>query len=216
MHHHTWLSLGLVGLIFLLQSWTAHAGSRGWQPPILGYHDEVPAEGFPAVASNSTSNLQKRWLRLDPGANGALPRLWPGKTITFAFRTQAVGEAYAEWLIEATKLWNMAGLKAHGFKWKKISFKNCNKDRQNCLIIDETGGSTLWSTVGIPRVDKNANPPIHGPTMLLSKKRLQGERNPVAAIAHELGHVLGLYHEHQNPKFVRPLVLGGLGAVLTS
>jgi len=55
-------------------------------------------------------------------------------------------------------------------------------------------------TVGINPITK-ANPKYEGPTLELDQGMTVAGLQPESIFAHEIGHVWGLFHEHQNPAF---------------
>lgn len=59
------------------------------------------------------------------------------------------------------------------------------------VSFDPDGGA--WSLVGTDAINQKSDPQHHHPTMNLGWF-------DVATVMHEFGHVLGLVHEHQNPK----------------
>lgn len=87
--------------------------------------------------------------------------------------------------------WYCAGL-PEDFKLTHISGDSVPGDRSKYLIIS-LGDGPLKTTNGCPSNGK--------PTSTLSVNKNVGTGDVQANIAHEIGHMFGLVHEHQNPAF---------------
>lgn len=112
-------------------------------------------------------------------------------------------------LIAATNLWKTAGLASAAYKYKEIADpgSSCtgHEDRHQILVISitpdqwTTDQDAGYATVGVPALD-DRKPDYVGPEMYINHNLYvaEGKTRFVATIAHELGRVWGLYHEHQN------------------
>ncbi|EFR04223.1 hypothetical protein MGYG_07230 [Nannizzia gypsea CBS 118893] len=147
-------------------------------------------------ANNASQSLPKRWATINP-ALGTF-NLWPDKTVTFGFADKRSKEALGPWIVAAMEIWYAAGL-PRDFKMIEVSKKEMKKNRANTLSIKFTRKPALYATPGIPPKDEKNR--IKGPTMILNLRRDVGMLNIGANIAHEIGHVFGLMHEHQISAF---------------
>lgn len=162
------------------------AGSRIWQPPI-----------------NDNAALQKRYFHVNPDANirGYEATVWPDKTIRVCYRDRATKDKFHLDLMAAHQIWVRAGL-GEDFRIEAASDADCadQEKLKDCLLVST--GDSLATTPGFPTEDsfrrKSGN---RGPEMSLSDDQTIGMLSKVPNYAHELGHSIGLYHEHQNPNF---------------
>jgi hypothetical protein len=145
-----------------------------------------------SMASHGTSfkRAVSIWPSDDPHDNAGVRR-WPKKTLTYAFHTTEAEKKLERLLEEAKKLWNK--LNVEGFQYEKLKLNKCKARRSECMIIYYNNDGKLLTSVGLQPLDDN----FDGPYMHLSDKRDVGNLNPVANVAHELGHAWGLWHEHQ-------------------
>ncbi|KAK2032538.1 hypothetical protein LX32DRAFT_636256 [Colletotrichum zoysiae] len=191
----------------------ARGGSATWQPQLS--HDsrnvKITADASGYAAKDAVARrdlLQKRYMAMVPDEQR---RRWPESTISYCYESTAARGNLHRYLIAATNLWKMAGLVSPVYKYKEVADpgSSCtgHEDRHQILVIsitpDEWSGQAAGSaTVGVPALD-DTNPGYEGPTMYINSelRAVEGKTRFVATIAHELGHVWGLYHEHQNPSF---------------
>lgn len=182
-------------------------GSRLWEAKAPNKRTN-PNPNYPAVETlNTTSPLVRRAISIEnrPNDNSA-PRIWPNKKIRYCFDDKDPSAVIRGLWAAAIELW--APLKRHGFSYEEVSDSVCNSQRSTVLRIYYNPEGRLASTLGIPPIDEAANAadPDHaivGPYTHLSDKDGIGQDDIDANVAHELGHVWGLHHEHQNPYYWR-------------
>ncbi|KAF4334529.1 zinc-dependent metalloprotease [Fusarium beomiforme] len=117
---------------------------------------------------------------------------WPEKTITYAFNNAQAEEKMEEYLEKAMNdHWNR--LKVDGFKYKKLDLSKFRARRSECMIIYYNDEGNLATSVGLRAIEQG----YEGPYMHLSDRKDVGNLDVAANVAHELGHVWGLWHEHQ-------------------
>lgn len=80
----------------------------------------------------------------------------------------------------------------------EVSDAECRDNRAEVLLIKYNDQGKLSASTGIPPLDPKDKDYV-GPIMNLSDREDVGMLDVVANYAHELGHVWGLLHEHQNP-----------------
>ncbi|KAI7782832.1 uncharacterized protein LA080_012873 [Diaporthe eres] len=189
-------------------------GSAVWQPQLQhNNHDlVVTAEesGYAVKGGLARRDLlQKRYFAMKPDP---VRRRWPQRTISYCYESTAARGALHKSLIAATNLWKTAGLASAAYKYKEIADpgSSCtgHEDRHQILVISitpdqwTTDQDAGYATVGVPALD-DRKPDYVGPEMYINHNLYvaEGKTRFVATIAHELGHVWGLYHEHQNKLF---------------
>ena len=138
--------------------------------------------------------------------------LWPnGGEITYYFENDQARDKLFSPLQAALEKWYASGLPEANFKFTAADEKTFKNDRANVLLIKYNDKGKLSSTIAIPAkadsedteggTEETVGPDNSGPTMQLSDSTSVGMLDVVANFAHELGHVWGLLHEHQNPVF---------------
>lgn len=135
--------------------------------------------------------LVKKWNAVKPGSHGN--RLWKDGEVKYKYKKESDQTKLADTLDEAMNTWYCAGLDSDKFKLTLITDDEAKKmDRSDWLEISYVEGS-LSTTPGCPTGGE--------PKSRLGLSTDIGFRDPVANIAHEIGHMFGLLHEHQNPLF---------------
>lgn len=166
--------------------WGISAGHSSWEQPI---HSRA--------VDSTTSVLNKRAFSIQP--RGTL-RVWPDATIRYCFENDQTKQQLLYHLEAARDLWYQAGLPEEKYKLTEVSDAVCRDDRANVLLIKYNDQGKLSATPALPPKD-DSDPTYQGPTLHLSDKTDVGMLDVVANYAHEMGHVWGLLHEHQNPAF---------------
>ncbi|KAG7286883.1 hypothetical protein NEMBOFW57_009201 [Staphylotrichum longicolle] len=173
--------------------------------------------------SSTQHGHQKRYFGLNtPSGSSDYPRLWPNGNIDACFDTAththngvngvSTRDILYDNLIAARELWRQAGLddKGGSFQFNILADNDpgCARAlRSTHLLIIYAGENVrkMSSTVGViqPLGEPGGTGPslYLGPSMTLTDILDIGMMNVVANYAHEMGHVWGLHHEHQNPKW---------------
>ena len=182
-------------------------GSRLWEAKAPNKWTN-PSPDYAAIETlNATSLLVKRGISIENRPNdNAAPRLWPNKKIRYCFDDRDPNAVIRGLWQSAIDLW--APLKRHGFSYEEVADSVCDSQRSSVLRIYYNSNGRLASTLGIPPIDEAANEEdpdnaILGPYTHLSDMEGVGHDDIAANVAHELGHVWGLLHEHQNPYYWR-------------
>lgn len=198
----------LAALLLLLAY--VQAGSHVWeaklQHPRAVEHEqvEVDAAGY-AIRSDTTSKrINKRYVAFWPDSR---VKLWPQKTVSYCFATKQGRSNLVKYVRQAANRWHDAGLHKDVYKWVEVADPgpdSCvkNPERAGILIINEQTEDQKGSsdaTVGLPPVVAGKDLEYTGPNMNLRERGsiFRGTDNFVGTIAHEMGHVWGLHHEHQ-------------------
>lgn len=121
---------------------------------------------------------------------------WPDSTIYYCFDTSDSRDKLKDPVVQAMKIWYAAGLPEEKFKMVELTDSRCQSERSDILMI--TYSDHLSSSVG--KIPANPQIGVAGPNMNLVVDSTVGMLDPIANIAHELGHAWGLYHEHQRPE----------------
>jgi hypothetical protein len=164
-----------------------------------------PSPEYPDLKTlNTTSSIVRRAISIThrPTDNGA-PRIWPNKKIRYCFEQRPAPTVIEGLWDQARVMW--AELEDHGFSYEHVSDADCIREVSSVLRIHYNTLGKLASTLGIPPIDEEYNrenpaTAIYGPYTHLSDLAGIGQDDINANVAHELGHVWGLLHEHQNPQ----------------
>ncbi|KAF7672441.1 hypothetical protein GT037_009472 [Alternaria burnsii] len=202
-----YLSPTFVSGLLLASAEGVLGGSRFWEAKAPNQRTNSTPDYLGFETYNSTSSLMKRAFSMESRPNDKLaPRLWPNKKIRYHFEDPENLRLKGIWE-RAIELW--APLKAHGFSYEEVPSKDeWQSNRDTVLLIKYNTDGKLSSTLGIPPINEAANDgkPTDadlGPVTNLSDNEGIGQDDIHANIAHELGHVWGLIHEHQNPRYWR-------------
>ncbi|KAF2633489.1 hypothetical protein BU25DRAFT_464600 [Macroventuria anomochaeta] len=184
-------------------------GSRFWEAKAPNKRTN-PSPDYAAIETlNATSRLVKRAISIENRADdNSVSRIWPNKKIKYCFedKDENTNVIIRGLWKQARDLW--APLIRHGFSYEEVSDSVCESQRSTVLRIHYNDKGRLASTLGIPNIDEAANEAdpenaIVGPYTHLSDTEGIGQDDIAANVAHELGHVWGLLHEHQNPYYWR-------------
>ncbi|KAM0322466.1 hypothetical protein ACHAQA_009535 [Verticillium albo-atrum] len=204
-------SLSVPAMLLLLAS-IVHAGNQLWegrlqlQAPHPVEHLEIDAAGY-AVTDNATlrETILKRWVAITP-VEGKSAR-WPDNTISYCYESIQARDKLYRYIKAARDKWQAAGLNSLVYKYQQVAEpgRACthNPQRDHILVISYNDEGKLSSSLGVPPLD-NKTPETKkykGPFMMLSDAENVGMLDVAANVAHELGHVWGLVHEHQNQYF---------------
>ncbi|KAM5473834.1 hypothetical protein MferCBS49748_000800 [Microsporum ferrugineum] len=193
------ITLTFPGVLGGNQAWETSIKLGGVQSPL---DPALPVDNTTVIAD---LHRAKRALSIVPGSGNADRHIWPNMNIPYCFEHKSwpdrggksTKEILFNDLVEARDLWYQQGL-PESFKWTELNDYACSSSqRSDYLLIQFNTEGRLSSTVGKPPID-SLNP---GPRMLLSDSVEVGMLNVVANYAHEMGHVWGLYHEHQNQAY---------------
>lgn len=169
------------------------AGNRFWEASPLGR------------TSNDNMEIERRAISFKPSGGEDGHYTWPDKKIKYCYADDTAKQKLRGFIKAATET-TWGALIELGFSYEEVSLSDCKKDRVNHLMVHYNDEGKLSSSVGKLPINEewNRQNPEHqynGPVTHLSTKENIGMLDVVANVAHELGHVWGLYHEHQNPKF---------------
>jgi hypothetical protein len=180
----------------------ALCGSRAWEsgltlrPLDKPSLDPIPVDvaGY-AIRANASDGggLRKRYFAVAPGQGTKPSRLWPDKTISYCYDSEASRAAIEEPLKAAIQVWHAAGLHRDVYKWVKVADPGTactnNAQRGKILVISHNNEGRLSTTLALPFLD-GRDRDVSGPTMQLSAVDTVGQLNIVANFAHEIGHAV--------------------------
>ncbi|KAI6351486.1 hypothetical protein MCOR25_009898 [Pyricularia grisea] len=193
-------------------------GSAAWQPQLRHINKrDVVIQADPSGHAVKDAlvrrhlAVKKRYLTIDPNLGDSKP--WPDKTIKYCYESKAARRNLHSYFVQAANMWKTAGLASGVYKYSEVADPGTSctghQDRDKILVVritpdDEQPGietSAGYATLGIEPV--NAATDYVGPEMYINTdlRAVEGRTRFIGTVAHEIGHVWGLYHEHQNPMF---------------
>ncbi|CAL8582615.1 hypothetical protein XPA_008269 [Xanthoria parietina] len=139
--------------------------------------------GTLAAPAPPKSDLNKRWHTINPSVGG--PQFWPDHKLKYKFKDDDSKEKLKDIVKAGWKLWTDAGLDKNKIDLVETS----DGDDNEVLTIQVTGDPKAVTRVGFSG----------GARMIFGASDDYGLLDKNANMAHELGHALGFYHEHQRP-----------------
>ncbi|KAL8875713.1 MAG: hypothetical protein Q9205_007107 [Flavoplaca limonia] len=136
--------------------------------------------GTLAAPALSNVDLDKRWFTINPNPEAGGPRPWPGHKLKYKFKDDNSKSKLGDLVKEGWKLWTDNGI-------DKANIDIIESSDNDALVIevsDEPGATTTVGSNPLPRMKFGDNDKY-------------GLLDKTANMAHELGHSLGFYHEHQ-------------------
>lgn len=186
----------LIAGLWLASAKGVFGGSRFWEAKAPNKRTNPSPNYLNTETLNETSSLLKRAFSIESRPSDVTAsRIWPNKKVRYCFEDPNNLVVKGLW-DSAKRSW--AQLERHGFRYEEVSNSVCISERSSVLRISYNDHGRLSATPGIPVIDVNDNTYV-GPSMQLSDMVGVGQDDVAANVAHELGHVWGLLHEHQNP-----------------
>ncbi|KAI4270324.1 MAG: hypothetical protein LQ337_006746 [Flavoplaca oasis] len=139
--------------------------------------------GTLAAPGFSNVNLDKRWFTLNPSPEAGGTRPWPGHKLKYKFKDDNSKSKLGDIVKAGWKLWTDNGVDKANIDIEESP----GSPDQDVLVIQVTSEPKAITTVG-----SSARP-----QMQFGDSDSYGLLDKNANMAHELGHSLGFYHEHQ-------------------
>ncbi|KAL4890693.1 hypothetical protein BDV59DRAFT_204169 [Aspergillus ambiguus] len=124
-------------------------------------------------------------------------QVWPNTRVPYCYTNHRVREYLDLYIKFAMGAWYAAGLPSH-FVMEEISREECLRHRKTSLEIGMSANAGWYSSTGMSTALGEA-----GPIMMLGMTRPDLFAFNLPSVIHEIGHVWGLFHEHQDPTLWR-------------
>jgi hypothetical protein len=149
-----------------------------------------------AVWESGSTTVTADWIHIEPDAQ-YVP--WPKSTIPYCYNNAQTREKMAGYMRQGMALWYANGL-PEGFKMIEKPTEWCIRNRAESLVVYykvQEGAGSYFSSIARSGHDTN----FDGPHLYIGPgvTEYAPPELIVWAVAHELGHVWGLLHEHQDP-----------------
>ncbi|PWY82994.1 hypothetical protein BO70DRAFT_352593 [Aspergillus heteromorphus CBS 117.55] len=143
------------------------------------------------------------WISIRPWE--ADTHLWPDAILPFCFDSDANFEKYRPRIESAFDLWYAAGL-PNKLRFRYPTQEACEEYPYVTILVRDTPSMMTATTgVSVPTVGDDGYIPAAGPpTMYVSVEEQDTWEDNIRKIAHLIGHLFGLHHEHQTPSFWNP------------
>lgn len=125
-------------------------------------------------------SVDKRWFTLNPSPDSGGSSTWPGHVLKYKFKNDDSKTKLGAVVTAGWKLWTDNGV-------DKANIDIIESTDNDALVIEVTSAAKAQTSVGYQGA-------AH---MTFGDSTSYGLLDKNANMAHELGHALGFYHEHQ-------------------
>ncbi|PLB45402.1 hypothetical protein P170DRAFT_428665 [Aspergillus steynii IBT 23096] len=132
---------------------------------------------------------------------------WPLGEVRYCWASQTERDRFERILRSAINVWYAAGLPEQRFTFTQISQAECTRSRRDSLLVIMAESPYEFAT-SVGKYVPEAGDFNHGPIMIIPNAYDEqfgwgapGGSSRQEKFMHAIGHILGLYHEHQLPWF---------------